>query len=166
MIRRIKQGMKIGMLAGAVVLAGVVAVSAIAVPVEVREGKVYAASFIKGPSQNLGDSLPACRARRFWLRSITPWGARTDKLGRVVGFASEAPVKRMTDLADEEAVRAISEADAATKGASTPMLLSALDTARQNRDSSVTAQDRLTALSIYWNATLTARLITQLSRQN
>lgn len=73
---------------------------------------------------------------------------------------------RMIELADREAVRAIGEADSVTNGTSTPMLVSALDAARRNRDNSVTAQDRLTALSIYWNATLTARLITQLSRQN
>ncbi|MCP5198095.1 MAG: hypothetical protein H6974_15165 [Gammaproteobacteria bacterium] len=93
-------------------------------------------------------------------------GAKTDKLGRVVGFAAEAPVARMIDLADQEAVQAIGEADSTTNGVSTPMLVSALDTARRNRDNSVTAQDRLTALSVYWNTTLTARLITQLSRQN
>ncbi|MCB1793038.1 MAG: hypothetical protein KDJ70_01085 [Candidatus Competibacteraceae bacterium] len=93
-------------------------------------------------------------------------GAKTDKLGRVVGFATEAPVARMIDLADQEAVRAIGEADSATNGVSTPMLISALDTARRNRDNSVSAQDRLTALSLYWNTTLTARLISQLSQQH
>ena len=121
---------------------------------------------VSGAFAELGGLFASVSSSSLLVAQYYSLGARTDKLGRVVGFASEAPVKRMTDLADEEAVRAISEADAATKGASTPMLLSALDTARRNRDSSVTAQDRLTALSIYWNATLTARLITQLSRQN
>jgi hypothetical protein len=89
--------------------------------------------------------------------------ARTDKLGRVVGFGREAAVLRMSELADQETLRAVGEAQAATAGASTPMLAAALDAARRNRDVSVTAQDRLTALSLYWHTTLIARLMSQLT---
>ena len=91
--------------------------------------------------------------------------AQTDELGRVVGFASEAPLLRMTELAEREALRALGEADAATTGAGTPMLVAFPDAARQQRDVSVTPEDRLTALALFWDATLTARFMTQLAQQ-
>ena len=89
--------------------------------------------------------------------------AKTDKLGRVVGFGREAAVLRMSELADQETLRAMGEAHAATAGASTPLLAASFDAAQRNRDVSVSAQDRLTALSLYWYTTLIARLITQLA---
>ena len=91
-------------------------------------------------------------------------GARTDAVGRVVGFRNEPALARMTELAEREALRAIGEADVATGGASTPMLLVALDAARRNRDVTTGAGDRLMALSLFWGATLNARLITRLAR--
>jgi uncharacterized protein len=89
--------------------------------------------------------------------------ARVDTLRRVVGFGDEGALARMTEMADREALRAIGEAAAATRGASSPMLASALDAARSSRDAAVLAEQRLMALAIYWNTTLTARLITHLT---
>lgn len=86
-----------------------------------------------------------------------------DTLRRVVGFGDEGALARMTEMADREALRAIGEAAAATRGASSPMLASALDVARSSRDAAVLAEQRLMALVIYWNTTLTARLITHLT---
>ena len=91
-------------------------------------------------------------------------GVETDRLGRVVGFYSEPALKRMMALAEETAVRAAGEADAATNGDSTPMLVVALDAARRNRDAAVSAQDTLTALGMFWATTLNARLMTRLAR--
>ena len=88
----------------------------------------------------------------------------TDKLGRVVGFYSEPALKRMMALAEETAVRAAGEADAATSGDSSPMLVVALDAARRNRDAAISAQDTLTALGMFWATTLNARLMTRLAR--
>jgi predicted S18 family serine protease len=89
--------------------------------------------------------------------------AQTDKLGRVVGFGREAALVRMTEVAEAEALRAVGEAAAATGGVSTPVLLAQIDAARRNRDVSVTPQDRLSALSLFWNTTLHARLLCQLA---
>lgn len=70
----------------------------------------------------------------------------------------------MMALAEAAAEQAIGEADAATDGASTPMLLVALDVARRNRDETVTPQDQLTALAYFWGTTMNARLMTKLAR--
>jgi hypothetical protein len=43
------------------------------------------------------------------------------------------------------------------------MLATLLDAARRNRDVSVSADDRLMALTLFWDATLNARLMTQLA---
>lgn len=91
-------------------------------------------------------------------------GAEIDELGRVTGLRRQSALKRMMALAEETAELAIGEADAATNGASTPMLLVALDTARRNRDETVAAQDQLIALGYFWGTTLTARLMTKLAR--
>jgi hypothetical protein len=90
-------------------------------------------------------------------------GARLDEQGRVTGFGNEAALQRMTELAEQEALRTLGEADVATAGASTPMLSTFLDAARRNRDLTVSAEDRLMALMLFWDATLTARLISQLA---
>ena len=58
---------------------------------------------------------------------------------------------------------AIAEADKATAGGSTAMLLVAIDAAERNRGQPLIAQDKLTALSLYWTTTLNARLITRLA---
>ncbi|MEM7226243.1 MAG: S16 family serine protease [Pseudomonadota bacterium] len=91
-------------------------------------------------------------------------GVETDKLGRVIGFYSEDALKHMLALAEATAIRAVGEADAATDGDSTPMLVVALDAARRNRDAAITAQDTLTALSLFWTTTLNARMMTRLAR--
>jgi hypothetical protein len=69
----------------------------------------------------------------------------------------------MTEMAEQEALRTLGEADAATAGTSTPMLETLLDAARRNRDASVSADDRLMALTLFWDATLNARLMSQLA---
>ncbi len=91
-------------------------------------------------------------------------GAKTDELGRVVDFHYKTALDRMMALAEREAERAIGEAEAATAGASTPMLVVSMDAARRNRDESISAQDKLTALTLFWTTTLNARLITRLAR--
>jgi hypothetical protein len=89
--------------------------------------------------------------------------ARLDEHGRVSGFGNEAALQRMTEMAEQEALRTLGEADAATAGTSTPMLETLLDAARRNRDASVSADDRLMALTLFWDATLNARLMSQLA---
>ncbi|MEZ5585390.1 MAG: hypothetical protein R3F37_23975, partial [Candidatus Competibacteraceae bacterium] len=74
--------------------------------------------------------------------------ARTDDIGRVVGFGREQAANKMGELADQEALRAIAEAAEATDGASTPMLAASLDAARRNRDVAVISHDRLMALGL------------------
>lgn len=89
--------------------------------------------------------------------------ARLDEQGRVTGFGNETALQRMTEMAEQEALRTLGEVDAATAGASTPMLGTMLDAARRNRDVTVSPEDRLMALMLFWDATLTARLMTQLA---
>jgi hypothetical protein len=89
--------------------------------------------------------------------------ARLDEQGRVTGFGNEPALQHMTKMAEQEALRTVGEADAATAGASTLMLGTMLDAARGNRDINVSAEDRLMALMLFWDATLTARLMTQLA---
>jgi hypothetical protein len=89
--------------------------------------------------------------------------ARLDEQGRITGFDNEPALQRMTEMAEQEALRTLGGADAATAGSGTPMLATFLDAARRNRDVTVSAEDRLTALILFWDATLTARLITQLA---
>jgi hypothetical protein len=89
--------------------------------------------------------------------------ARLDEQGRVTGFGNEPALQHMTKIAEQEALRTVGEADAATAGASTPMLGTMLDAARGNRDINVSAEDRLMALMLFWDATLTAWLMTQLA---
>jgi hypothetical protein len=43
------------------------------------------------------------------------------------------------------------------------MLRTMLDASRGNRDINVSVEDRLIALMLFWDATLTARLMTQLA---
>jgi hypothetical protein len=81
----------------------------------------------------------------------------------VTAFGNEEALKRMTEMAEQEAARALGEADASTAGASTPMLATLLDAARRNRDVTISAEDRLMALILFWDATLNARLMTQLA---
>jgi uncharacterized protein len=89
--------------------------------------------------------------------------ARTDGLGLVVGFEDEPALAHMTRMAEQEALRAVGEAAAATRGASTPMLAAGIEAARRSREASVAPPDRLLALSIYWTTTFAARLVSQLS---
>ena len=89
--------------------------------------------------------------------------ARLDEHGRVSSFGNEPALQRMTEMAEQEALRTLGEADAATAGTSTPMLATLLDAARRNRDASVSADDRLMALTLFWDATLNARLMSQLA---
>lgn len=89
--------------------------------------------------------------------------ARTDALGLVTGFEDEPALVRMTEMAEQEALRAVGEAAVATRGASTPMLAAGIEAARRSREVSVTPPDRLLALSIYWTTTFAARLVSQLS---
>ncbi len=91
-------------------------------------------------------------------------GVETDDLGRVVAFRRETALEKMMDLAEREAERAIGEAEAATAGASTPLLAVSIGAARRNRDESLSAQDKLTALTLFWTTTLNARLIARLAR--
>jgi hypothetical protein len=93
-------------------------------------------------------------------------GAQLDEQGRVTAFSNEAALKRMTEMAEQEAARALGEADASTAGTGTPMLATLLDAARRNRDVTVSAEDRLLALILFWDATLNARLMTQLGARH
>jgi uncharacterized protein len=93
-------------------------------------------------------------------------GAQLDEQSRVTAFGNEAALKRMTEMAEQEAARALGEADASTAGASTPMLATLLDAARRNRDVTISAEDRLMALILFWDATLNARLMTQLAARH
>lgn len=89
--------------------------------------------------------------------------ARTDSVGLVTGFEDEPALAHMTRMAEQEALRAVGEAAAATRGASTPMLAAGIEAARRSREASVAPPDRLLALSIYWSTTFAARLVSQLS---
>jgi hypothetical protein len=108
-----------------------------------------------------------------WMRTVSTSSAliakyysldaRLNEQGRVTGFGNEPALLRMTEMAEQEALRTLGEADAATAAVGTPMLATLLDAARRNRDVSVSAEDRLMALMLFWDATLTARLMTQLA---
>jgi hypothetical protein len=89
--------------------------------------------------------------------------ARLVEQARVTGFGHEPAPQHITKMAGREALRTAGEADAATAGASTPMLRTMLDASRGNRDINVSVEDRLIALMLFWDATLTARLMTQLA---
>jgi hypothetical protein len=93
-------------------------------------------------------------------------GAESDDLGRVVGFRYEAGLDRMETLAEQEAVRAVAAADAASDGAAGPMLFVGLEGARQSSAAALFPSDHLMALGLYWNTTLHARLITRLSDES
>ena len=88
---------------------------------------------------------------------------KSDKFGRAVEFHYEEAAERMMEYAEKTAKNALTEADRATSGASTPMLVVALDAADRNRAHPLMAQDNLTALSLYWSVSLNARLMTRLA---
>ena len=91
-------------------------------------------------------------------------GAETDELGRVTGFQSEGALTHMKSLAEQEAVRAVAYANAASDGAAGPMLLIGLEGARRSGDAAILPSDHLMSLGLYWSTTLHARLITRLAK--
>ena len=91
-------------------------------------------------------------------------GIQRDDIGRIIGVHDEDGLNRMLGLAEQTAEQAVGEAAIATNGESTPALVVALDAARRNKDQPVSVQDKFTALSMYWMATMNARMMTRLAR--